>query len=285
MKTLISVKQIAKSYETVTGETVQAIKNISLELHEGEVLSIVGPSGCGKSTLLRLISGAESPSEGTISRCQDNELILGFVFQDPSLMRWRTVYDNIKLPLEVLGKKDDASRINDLIKMVNLTGFEHAYPTELSGGMQHRTAIARALVHEPNVLLMDEPLTGVDEITREILQTELSYILRELKVTSVLVTHDVPEAVMLADRVLVMSPRPGTIIQEVNVHLPNVRDPAVIYLPQFTEYTMAIRDRLNILHPLRMQRSNGARAHTHMSPDGRTPQKKREYKLRAKTSG
>jgi NitT/TauT family transport system ATP-binding protein len=258
LKTLISVKQIAKNYETVTGETVQAIRNISLELHEGEVLSIVGPSGCGKSTLLRLISGAESPSEGTISRCQDKELILGFIFLDPSLMRWRTVYDNIKLPLEVLRKKDDASKINDLIKMVNLTGFEHAYPTELSGGMQHRTAIARAIVHEPNVLLMDEPLTGVDEITREILQTELSYIIRELKVTSVLVTHDVPEAVMLADRVLVMSPRPGTIIQEVNVHLPNVRDPAVIYLPQFTEYTMAIRDRLNILHPLRMRRSNGA---------------------------
>ena len=252
------MNKIGKSYKTISGERLEAIRNVSLQLFREEVLAIVGASGCGKSTLLRLISGIEAPSEGTINRSEANRFILGFIFQDASLMRWRTIYDNIKLPLEVLGRKADAKKIAETIKMVNLTGFEKAYPTELSGGMQHRTAIARALVHEPNLLLMDEPLTGVDEITKEILQTELSYIIRRLKVTSVIVTHDVPEAVLLADRVLVMSPRPGTIIHEVKVQLPEIRDPAVKADPQFTECCMAIRERLNILHPLRMQRQSSS---------------------------
>jgi NitT/TauT family transport system ATP-binding protein len=248
---LISAKHVGKTYVTITGERIQAIRNISLELFEGEVLAIVGTSGCGKSTLLRLISGVETPSEGTIRRSEGRSFVVGFIFQDPSLMRWRTIYDNIRLPLEVVRRKVDEKKIAEVIKLVNLKGFENAYPMELSGGMQHRTAIARALVHEPNVLLMDEPLTGVDEITKEILQSELSYIIRELKVASVLVTHDVPEAVLLADRVLVMSSQPGTIIDEVKVHLPEIRDPAVKADPRFTECCMTIRERLNILHPLR----------------------------------
>jgi NitT/TauT family transport system ATP-binding protein len=256
MTSLVSAKEVGKRYVTVTGETIEAIRNVSLELHEGEVLAIVGPSGCGKSTLLRLMSGVEAPSEGSIERRQDNGFIVGFIFQDASLMRWRTVYDNIKLPLEVLGKEDNLKKIDELIQMVNLTGFERAYPIELSGGMQRRTAIARALVHEPNVLLMDEPLTGIDEITKEILETELSYIIRKLKVTAVLVTHDIGEAVFLGDRVLVMSARPGTVIYEVKVSLPSPREPAVRAQQQFADCCMAIRDRLNLLHPLRTREAS-----------------------------
>jgi NitT/TauT family transport system ATP-binding protein len=262
LKRLVSVKEVGKRYETLTGETIEAIRNVSFELCEGEVLAIVGPSGCGKSTLLRLISEAEAPSEGTIERRQDNGFIVGFIFQDSSLMRWRTVYENIRLPLEVLGKNENPRKINELIKMVNLTGFERAYPIELSGGMQHRTALARALVHEPNVLLMDEPLTGVDEITREILQTELRYIIKTLKITSVLVTHDIVEAVYLSDRVLVMSPHPGTVIDEVQVGLPNIREPLVKGEGEFSRCCMIIRERLNILHPLHKRNTdNQATSH------------------------
>lgn len=256
MAPLLSVKEVGKSYRTLTGETIEAIRNVSFELHEGEILALVGPSGCGKSTLLRLVSGVETPSNGTIDRHQQqgDRFIVGYIFQDSSLMRWRTVYDNIRLPLEVLGK-DNPKKVDEVIQMVNLAGFERAYPLELSGGMQRRVAMARALVHEPNVLLMDEPFTGADEITKEILQTELRFIVKKLKVTGVLVTHDIGEAVFLADRVLVMSARPGTVIHEVKVSLPSVREPAVKGQQQFADSCMAIREQLNILHPLRTRQT------------------------------
>jgi len=241
---------LGKRYRSVDGTIIEAIRDVSFELVQGEVLAILGPTGCGKSTLLRLISGVEAPSEGTIERDKDSTFNIGFIFQDSSLMRWRTVYDNIKLPLEILGR-NDPKKVDELIHTVNLTGFENAYPAELSGGMRRRAAIARSLVHEPNVLLMDEPLTGLDEITKEVLQTELSYLIRKMKVTCVLVTHDIGEAVILSDRVLVMSPRPGTLVDEVRVQLPSVREPAVRSDERFSDYCMFIRKRLNILHPLR----------------------------------
>jgi len=250
LTSLISVKGVCKRYETLAGETIEAIRNVSFELINGEVLAVVGPSGCGKSTLLRLIAGLETPGEGTIQTSKENGFIVGFIFQDSSLMRWRTVYDNIKLPLEVLGK-DNPKKIHELIETTSLTGFERAYPTELSGGMQRRVAIARALVHEPNVLLLDEPLTGIDEITKEILQTELRYVIKKFRVTGVLVTHDIGEAVFLADRVLVMSPRPGTVIHEVRIPLPNIREPAIRSESQFGDCCRMIREQLNLLHPLR----------------------------------
>ncbi len=253
---LVSLKNVSKNYETLTGEMIEAIKNVSFDLHSGEVLSLVGPSGCGKSTILKMISGVETPSTGTIDRDkEEGDNFVGFIFQDSSLMRWRSVYDNIKLPLEVLGRKN-VEKIAELIKTVNLTGFERAYPIELSGGMQRRVAIARALVHEPNVLLMDEPFTGVDEITKEILQTELNFVIRKLKVTAVLVTHDIEEAVFLADRVLVISDRPGTILQEVNVPLPKIREPVLRSEQRYLDCCLVIRERLNLLHPLRTRESN-----------------------------
>jgi len=253
---LVSLKNVSKSYETLTGETIDAIKDVSFDLHKGEVLGLLGPSGCGKSTILKMISGVETPSTGTIDRGADGGagFVVGFIFQDSSLMRWRSVYDNIKLPLEVLGKTN-VERIAELIKTVNLTGFERAYPIELSGGMQRRVAIARALVHEPSVLLMDEPFTGVDEITKEILQTELNFVIRKLNVTAVLVTHDIEEAVFLADRVLVISDRPGTIIQEVKVPLPEIREPVLRSEKRYLDCCVTIRERLNLLHPLRRESS------------------------------
>jgi NitT/TauT family transport system ATP-binding protein len=249
MQSLVSMQHVGKSYDTITGETIEALRDVSFDLKEGEVLGIVGPSGCGKSTLLRLMTGLEPPTNGTIEKGEKTgKFLVGFIFQDSSLARWRSVYKNIRLPLEVLGIKDEAS-IKRVIELVGLSGFEKAYPSELSGGMQRRVAIARALVHQPTVLLMDEPFSGVDEITKEVLQSDLNYLIRTLAVTAVLVTHDIDEAVYLSDHVLVMSNRPGTIVQEVPITLPKMRDPIVRTQPDFVTCCALIRDKLQLLRP------------------------------------
>ena len=249
MQSLVSMQHVGKSYDTITGETIEALRDVSFDLKEGEVLGIVGPSGCGKSTLLRLMTGLEPPTNGTIEKGEKTgKFLVGFIFQDSSLARWRSVYKNIRLPLEVLGIKDEAS-IKRVIELVGLSGFEKAYPSELSGGMHGRVAIARALVHQPTVLLMDEPFSGVDEITKEVLQSDLNYLIRTLAVTAVLVTHDIDEAVYLSDHVLVMSNRPGTIVQEVPITLPKMRDPIVRTQPDFVTCCALIRDKLQLLRP------------------------------------
>jgi NitT/TauT family transport system ATP-binding protein len=250
---LLRLGNVSKTYKSVTGETVEAIRGISLSLADGEVLALVGPSGCGKSTLLRLIAGVEIPTSGSIERASgtgDKQFVVGYVFQDSSLMRWRTVYGNIRIPLEVLGKNDDG-KVTEMIRLVGLVGFERAYPIELSGGMQRRVAVARALIHEPSVLLMDEPFTGVDEMTKETLQAELNHLIRRLHVTGVLVTHDIEEAVYIANRVLVMSSRPGTIIEEVKVPLPDKREPIMRIEGPFISCCKVIREKLNLLHAAR----------------------------------
>jgi len=252
---LLSLNDVSKSYTAITGEVVEAIRGVSFDLHEREVLTLVGPSGCGKSTILRLIAGVEKPSSGSIERrAAGGKFVVGYIFQDSSLMRWRTVYGNIKLPMEILGKKGAEAKISELVKLINLEGFENAYPIELSGGMQRRVAVARALVHDPSVLLMDEPFTGVDEITKEILQTELNFVIRSLKMTGVLVTHDIDEAVYLGDRILVLSAHPGRIVEEISVDLPEIREPVIKTEERFTRYTKEIREKLNLLHPLRLSR-------------------------------
>ena len=246
MADLLSLNDVSKSYTAITGEVVEAIRGVSFDLHEREVLTLVGPSGCGKSTILRLIAGVEKPSSGSIERrAAGGKFVVGYIFQDSSLMRWRTVYGNIKLPMEILGKKGAEAKISELVKLINLEGFENAYPIELSGGMQRRVAVARALVHDPSVLLMDEPFTGVDEITKEI---------RSLKMTGVLVTHDIDEAVYLGDRILVLSAHPGRIVEEISVDLPEIREPVIKTEERFTRYTKEIREKLNLLHPLRLSR-------------------------------
>jgi NitT/TauT family transport system ATP-binding protein len=252
MSPVVELEKLSKYYKTVKGNEVQALNDVSLSVQHEETVAIVGPSGCGKSTLLRLIAGVEKPSSGKIEReMADNRFIVGYVFQDSSLMRWRTVYDNIKLPLEVV-KKQDLGNVDRLIEMMGMKGFEKSYPMELSGGMQRRVSIARAFVHEPSIILMDEPFTGVDELTKEALQNELGNLIRNLHVTAMLVTHDIEEAVFLSDRILVMSPRPGGIVAEVPVNLPGARDLAMRSELEFFVAANKVRTELLAMHAMRV---------------------------------
>jgi NitT/TauT family transport system ATP-binding protein len=251
-----SMDGVTKEYAMAKGENVIALSSISLQVQREETLGIVGPSGCGKSTLLRLIAGLDVQSEGTIEReSSDGGFVVGYVFQDSSLMPWRTVYDNLNLPLEVV-KKSDPGRVEALISMIGMEGFEKSYPKELSGGMQRRVSLARAFVHNPAIVLMDEPFTGIDELTKEALQHELATMIGDLKATTMLVTHDIEEAVFLSDRILVMSPRPGKIVAEVPVPLPPVRDPSTRSRIEFFETAKVVREKLLAMHAMRVDDSS-----------------------------
>ena len=257
---MVSIDHVSKSYETVKGKAVLAVDDVSMNIAHGETVAIVGPSGCGKSTLLRLIAGVERQNAGSIERASaGGKFIVGYVFQDASLMPWRTVYDNIKLPLEVL-KKRDLKKIDMLIEMIGMKGFEKSYPAELSGGMQRRVSIARAFVHDPAILLMDEPLTGVDELTKEGLQVDLSDMLRNLNATAMLVSHDIEEAVFLSDRILVMSPRPGRLVEEVVVNLPAERQPSVRNELEFFSAAKKVRSKLHEMHAMSLDPAGGTEA-------------------------
>jgi NitT/TauT family transport system ATP-binding protein len=252
MASVVRLDKVSKRYRTVKGADVLALNEVSLSVQPEETVAIVGPSGCGKSTLLRLIAGVEQPTSGRIER-DTAGFVVGYVFQDSSLMRWRTVYDNIKLPLEVVKeKKRDPGNVERLIAMMGMRGFEKSYPIELSGGMQRRVSIARAFVHEPSIILMDEPFTGLDELTKEALQTELGTLIRNLHATAMLVTHDIDEAVFLSDRVFVMSPTPGALVAEVPVNLPRERDPSVRADLEFFTAANRIRAELLALHAMRV---------------------------------
>jgi len=227
-----------------------ALENIDLDVKAGEFCAVIGPSGCGKSTLLRLIADVLKPTRGTIAIGGEPPEIarrkhqIGFVFQAPTLLPWRTVRDNIRLPRDVAGSSHQALSPDDLIKLVGLNGFERARPAQLSGGMQQRVAIARALLLKPGVLLMDEPFGALDEITRQRMNAELLRIWVETQTTAVLVTHALAEAVFMADRVVVMSPRPGRIVSVVAVDLPRPRSPAIMKDPQFFRIVNLVRDAL-----------------------------------------
>jgi NitT/TauT family transport system ATP-binding protein len=225
----------------------QALDGISLAVREGEFLVIVGPSGCGKSTLLRLLSGLEQPDSGRVS-LRGEPLVeprreIGFVFQRSNLMPWRTVLRNISLPLEVAGVplKESLERAASWVSLVDLEGFRDAYPGQLSGGMQQRVALARALIHEPNLLLLDEPFGSLDALTRDRMNGELLRIWNLRRPAVVMVTHSIGEAVLLADRVLVMSPRPGRIRAEFDVPFARPRDIALTGEPDFTRLTRRVR--------------------------------------------
>jgi NitT/TauT family transport system ATP-binding protein len=209
---------LGKTFSSRGGE-VRALTDVELEVRDGEFVSLIGPSGCGKSTLMRLIADLDSPTEGTLQvfgksasqARQDQDY--GIAFQQAGLLPWRTVAGNIAVPLELhgVGTKQRKSRVAELAELVGLTDFTASYPDQLSGGMQQRVAIARALAEQPRLLLMDEPFGALDEMTRERMQTELSRIVGETGAAVVFVTHSIPEAVFLSDRVVVMSPRPGRI--------------------------------------------------------------------------
>jgi NitT/TauT family transport system ATP-binding protein len=218
--TAVDVSKVGRVFRARRGQDVVALESIDLEVAEGEFVSLIGPSGCGKSTLLRQIADLDSPTSGTVTvfgkpaRRARRDHDYGIAFQQAGLLPWRTVAANVALPLQLhrAGRAENARRVEELLEMVGLTDFAHSFPDQLSGGMQQRVAIARALAERPRLLLMDEPFGALDEITRERMQAELVRIGQESGAAVVFVTHSIPEAVFLSDRVAVMSARPGRIV-------------------------------------------------------------------------
>ena len=207
---MISVSEVTKNFDEV-----HALKEVNLDIATGEFVTIVGPSGCGKSTLLRIIAGLIS-TQGSVEKPDKG----AFVFQDAALLPWRTVQKNAELLMELedgFSKQERVTRVSSALQQVGLSGFEKSYPHQLSGGMKMRLSLARALVLRPEYLLLDEPLSAVDELTRELLQEEIHALWKEEKFTAILVTHNVAEAVFLSNRVVDMSPRPGEIVHVVDV--------------------------------------------------------------------
>jgi NitT/TauT family transport system ATP-binding protein len=242
----IQITDVYKTYQTRTGPTV-ALQRVDLTIRQNEFVTLVGPSGCGKSTLLKIIDLLIAPSRGAV--LFDGRPLaapsrnVGMVFQEPVLLPWRVILDNVMLPAEVLGLDlvQARRRAMDLLSLVGLAGFEQRYPKELSGGMQQRAAICRSLVHDPSILLMDEPFAALDAMTREELGFELLRIWDLYKKTVVFVTHQISEAILLADRVVAMSPRPGRIEKVIDVELPRPRRLDMQFSPEFKRYSDEIR--------------------------------------------
>jgi NitT/TauT family transport system ATP-binding protein len=243
----IEIKDLYKTYATRSGRTV-ALQRVDLAIRKNEFVTLVGPSGCGKSTLLKIINALIMPSRGSV--LLDGQALaapsrdVGIVFQEPVLLPWRVIIDNVLLPAEVLGLnlREARDRAMDLLSLVGLAGFEKRYPNELSGGMQQRVAICRSLVHDPSVLLMDEPFAALDAMTREDLGFELLRIWGVYKKTVVFVTHHIAEAILLADRVVAMSPRPGRIEKVIDVDLPRPRTLDMQFSPEFKAHSEEIRE-------------------------------------------
>ena len=247
MDAALVAERICHTYRTRRG-ALTALAGVDLSVGGGEFVAIVGPSGCGKSTLLRVLGGLLTPTEGRVHLdgrpLSSPRRQVGYVFQKMSLMPWRTVLGNVVLPLQVAGisRTEAKRRAQDLIDLVGLAGFESAYPRQLSGGMAQRVAIARALVSDPEVLLLDEPFGSLDALSREQMNLDLLRIWQARRVTAVMVTHDLQEAIFLSDRVLVMSPRPGQIRNEITVTLPRPRTLEMVYSQTFGELSHQVRE-------------------------------------------
>jgi len=247
-QTLIEIESVSKHYGAA-GERVCALREVSLTIRASEFLSIIGPSGCGKSTLLKMIGDLLAPNAGHIRingkspAAARRARECGIVFQAPTLMEWRRVAHNVELPLEIVGapRLERQQRAGELLDLIRLRDFAARYPAELSAGMQMQVSIARALAYHPAILLMDEPFGALDEITRERLGRELLEVWARTCVTIVFITHSVPEAVRLSDRVAVMSPRPGSIKRVIEIDLPRPRDPATRDLPRYWEHLREVR--------------------------------------------
>ena len=242
----IRLSGVSKTYRTRDGD-VPSLRPLDFHIDDGEFFVVVGPSGCGKSTLLKLISGLLPPTSGEV--LVEGEKVtaphgnVGIVFQNALLLPWRNILGNVMLPIDMkrLPRQQYLDRARSLLKLVGLEGFEKKLPWQLSGGMQQRASICRALVHDPRIMLMDEPFGALDALTRERMNVELMRIQRETRKTVLLITHSIPEAVFLADRVLVMTERPGAIAAIYDVPLPRPRSLDVMSDPAFTELVQRIR--------------------------------------------
>lgn len=247
---ILVADEITMTFQGQQG-ALEALESVSLQVDAGEFLCIVGSSGCGKSTLLRVLGGLVRPTSGEVY--VEGELLtaprrqIGFVFQKANLMPWRTVLRNITLPLEIQGLKAEQTgrQAKELLRLVGLKGFENAYPHELSGGMEQRVVIARALIHDPAILLLDEPFGALDALTREQMNLELLRIWEAKRKTVVMVTHSIQEAIFLADRILVMSSRPGHIEASFPVPLPRPRRLEMLYSPEFGALSKRVRQAIH----------------------------------------
>jgi NitT/TauT family transport system ATP-binding protein len=245
---LIELQDVSRRFRSRDGDEVLALKDVSLSIERNELVTLVGPSGCGKSTLLRIMAGLILPTRG-VAKIDRTPVVAprdetAMVFQSPTLLPWATVLDNVLFPLRMMGRMtpESRARARDLIRLVGLEGFADKSPRELSGGMQQRVAICRALIHEPQVLLMDEPFGALDALTREEMALELLRIWERQPKTIVFVTHSIPEAVLLADRVVVMSSRPGRIAEVIEVPLERPRSFELEAHPVFQRCTHRIRE-------------------------------------------
>lgn len=253
--TVISAKNLSLTFETNDGP-VHALKDVNLEINKGEFVSFIGPSGCGKTTLLRVMADLESPTAGeiTVNGVSAQEArkarAYGYVFQHAGLYPWRTIGGNIRLPLEIMGmdKAAQDKAVKDVLELVHLDGFEKKFPWQLSGGMQQRASIARALAFQADILLMDEPFGALDEIVRDHLNEQLLDLWSRTNKTIGFVTHSIPEAVYLSTKIVVMSPRPGRITDVIESTLPKERPLDIRDSPEFIEIAHRVRDGLRAGH-------------------------------------
>ena len=251
---VITLDKVSLSYQSERGEPLHVLEEISVELFPGELVAILGPSGCGKSSLLSIIPGLSKPDGGRVvvrdSPATGSALSIGMVFQDPVLFAWRTAFENVMLPLEILvengsditTEQERGLRVNAALSRVGLAGFEDSLPHELSGGMKARVAVARALVTDPAVIIMDEPFASVDDISRSALNLRLLEIKRDTEAAMVFVTHSIGEAVLLADRVLMLSRRPARVILDIPISFGSIpRNEELSETPEFSQYVRQLR--------------------------------------------
>ena len=252
---VVDAENISLTFETADGK-VDALSNVSLKVGEGEFVSFIGPSGCGKTTMLRVIADLQQPTSGSLrvngmsAEAARLARSYGYVFQAPALFPWRSIEKNLKLPLEIMGfsEAEQQQRAEHYLSLVNLTGFERKFPWQLSGGMQQRVSIARALSFDPALLLMDEPFGALDEIVRDHLNEQLLQLWGTMGKTVLFVTHSIPEAVFLSSRIVVMSPRPGRIIDIIDCNFPPDRSLEIRETPEFLKIAQRVRNGLRAGH-------------------------------------